>query len=90
MTHNKADNAPMTFFAGIVIGGIFTALFTPRRGNELRRSISSRAESMHDGISDKVEEITEKTSANIDRAKNKLERVGSKTADKIDNPQDDK
>ena len=90
MTHAKNDSMPIAFITGLFIGGMLTALLTPKRRSELRRSISSRAESMRDSMTDKAEEITDTASENIDKVKSKLESVSSKASNKIEDTLDSK
>lgn len=85
MTDTKASSAPMTFLAGLFIGSLVTALFTPRRGDELRQSIRSRSESISDKITKKADEVMDSADSAVDNIKTRLETKHSKDLEDLNN-----
>jgi gas vesicle protein len=72
-TNNTAKMGMQSFLFGAIIGGIVTALFTPRKGDEVRHMIKDKAHSMKKGaesMQDKAKSMTEENELmdDVDRA----------------------
>jgi gas vesicle protein len=61
MNETRPTNTPVMFVMGLAIGMVVAALITPRNGDEMRRSIKNKVDTMKDKAKDKAIKTSEKT-----------------------------
>ncbi len=79
MDHSKSDTTPLLFVAGLAVGAGVTALLTPRRGNEVRKSILEGAEH----VKGSLRRVSEDAKDTVQDKADKSKVVAQKTADRL-------
>ena len=72
MAQDKAENTFVMFFIGLAIGGAVTALLTPRKGQDIRRTIKNRVNDMKNSASTKVDEIADAADTKLQDTKDAI------------------
>ena len=81
MDRSKADTTSMMFIAGLAVGAGVTALLTPKRGDEVRRSIKQRAEHIRGSIKHGADDVSGTAPDKIDTAKAIVQKATDKLGD---------
>ena len=78
MTQARSENIPIMFVAGVVIGSVMTALFTPSSGKEMRNTIKSRIDTIKDDTKEAAEKVGNEVDEKLEVAKDTAEKVQNK------------
>ncbi len=72
--HSHTTNTPMAFTTGLLIGAALAALFTPRKGRDMRQSIKNSMSDMKHGANDVASELKDGVHTTVKDAKQSLLR----------------
>lgn len=60
MSYIKEDTSAMLFL-GVIVGAAIAAFTTPRRGDEMRKSVAEQAKSLKDTVKEKLQNNNKET-----------------------------
>lgn len=68
----------MMFIVGLLLGATLTALFTPRRGEEMRDNIKRKLSDLKESTKDTASDVSQKVEDKARDTKEKLQRSKNK------------
>lgn len=79
--HSHTTNTSIAFTTGLLIGAALAALFTPRRGQDVRQSIKKSMSDMKHGAGEVASELKDGVQTTVKDAKQNLSRSKDKAED---------
>lgn len=81
--HSKTENSSMMFITGLLLGATLAALFTPRKGEEMRDSIKRKLSDIKESAKDTALDVGQKVEDKARDTKEKLQKSKNKDNDNI-------
>lgn len=76
--HTRSDNNAAVFFWGMIVGGVAAALLTPRSGDDTRRHIRRKLDSLKDEMKTEADGAAESAEDHLGRVRNAVHRARGK------------
>lgn len=87
-THSNTEKNVLMFVAGLVAGATLTALYTPKKGEDLRRNMKQKLNDIHDNAQTKAHDVRDSVSDKVRGARQRIQNMKQELQSNINNEED--